>query len=118
MAGDLLSFSCYSSQDRQCQVLLSQIIRASQYVDLAGVRHSVSVSDIVGAAVDPLGECLFDSFFKFFTLTWFCLFALVIAPLHIALLEGVNQSETKRRALVLFCAAHLQLQVEVLIDKF
>ncbi|CAK9215362.1 unnamed protein product [Sphagnum troendelagicum] len=62
--------------------------RSGQFVDLLGVRHEVAVSDIAGAATDPLCSVL------------------------AALVEGINQSEARRFALIVFCAVYLQVRAQ------
>jgi hypothetical protein len=62
------------------------VCRFCHFVDVLGGRHEVDVGDIAGAAVDPLCRVL------------------------LALVDGINQSETRRFALIVFCAgAYLYL---------
>lgn len=62
------------------------VCRSCHFVDVLGGRHEVDVADIAGAAVDPLCRVL------------------------LALIDGINQSETRRFALIVFCAgAYLHL---------
>lgn len=54
--------------------------RACHFVDLLGVRHEVPFAEIAGTAVDP------------------------ISPILAGLIEGINQNEGSRFALIVFCA--------------
>lgn len=56
------------------------VCRSCHFVDVLGGRHEVDVGEIAGAAVDPLCRVL------------------------LALIDGINQSETRRFALIVFCA--------------
>lgn len=62
--------------------------RSCHFVDFQGGRHSLKISDVAGAATDPL------------------------AGLQTALVEGINRNDLKRRALILFCAAYMQVEVQ------
>lgn len=62
--------------------------KSCHFVDVLGGRHEVDVGDIAGAAVDPLCRVL------------------------LALVDGINQSETRRFALIVFCAVYLQVRVQ------
>ncbi|KAL3686157.1 hypothetical protein R1sor_004179 [Riccia sorocarpa] len=61
--------------------------KTCHFVDLLGGRHLVDVSDLMGAVTDHL------------------------CPLSAALIEGVNQSDNRRMALIMFCAVYVQERV-------
>lgn len=65
------------------------VCRSCHFVDLLGGRHEVEVADIAGTAVDPLCRVL------------------------LALIDGINQSETRRFALIVFCAGTELLTIHV-----
>ncbi|BBN00357.1 hypothetical protein MPTK1_1g28500 [Marchantia polymorpha subsp. ruderalis] len=63
-------------------------LKTCHYVDLLGGRHPVEASDLMGAVTDHL------------------------CPLSSALIEGVNQSDNRRMALIMFCAVYVQERVQ------
>lgn len=72
-----------------CLIQNFHVCRSCHFVDLLGGRHEVEVADIAGTAVDPLCRVL------------------------LALIDGINQSETRRFALIVFCAGTELLTIHV-----
>lgn len=68
--------------------IFSMAPKSCHFVDVLGGRHEVDAADIAGAAVDPLCRVL------------------------LALIDGINKSETRRFALIVFCAVYLQVRVQ------
>ncbi|KAL2654107.1 hypothetical protein R1flu_022235 [Riccia fluitans] len=62
--------------------------KTCHYVDLLGGRYLVEVNDVIGAVTDHL------------------------CPLSAALIEGINQSDCRRMALIMFCAVYVQERVQ------
>ncbi|CAM6126818.1 unnamed protein product [Calypogeia fissa] len=62
--------------------------RTCQYVDLVGGRHEVEVTDLAAATVDHL------------------------CPVLAGLIEGINRNDTRRLALIMFCAVYMHVRAE------
>lgn len=62
--------------------------RTCQYVDLVGGRHEVDVTDLAAATVDHL------------------------CPVLAGLIEGINQNDTRRLALIMFCAVYMNVRAQ------
>ncbi|KAL9686574.1 hypothetical protein QQ045_030966 [Rhodiola kirilowii] len=105
-------------------------LRSCAFIDINGCTHDVDLELIAAAKADPIGlplyilqlssygQVIFLLPTNFHLCNFVCVIQIIIfslssniAPFTATLIDGINQSEIRRRALMLLCFAHFNANV-------
>ena len=94
------------------------MLRSCTFIDGNGGTFEVDVEDMEKSKADLLGKDLvLDAWNENLLLMWqkysYLLYVSFVAPFSAKLIDGINQSNARRRALMLFCFVYMNANAKV-----